>query len=214
MSIPGRRERPEARRPIHLPLASFGGCVRVPARTMEFHPLDQELLALLEQAGSRGELTPGTIRSRLSKAGRDLRPSVAEIQDRIHSLWKDGRLTVEPPGPGKRDIRIWPTPPSGKSSPGAGGPVSELMIQVCSQLASAFHESNHADAKQEFARLLFNLGAERSEPEKSTTTFMGRRHHCAKPALPGDPVRIIESGWLLRNCPGDHLLSKSRVVPA
>jgi hypothetical protein len=186
---------------------------------MEFHPLDQELLALLEQAGTRGELTPGTIRSRLSKAGRDLRPSVAEIQDRIHSLWKDGRLTVEPPGPGKRDIRLWPNPPaptpsSGIAAPGASGPVSELMIQVCSQLASAFHESNHPDAKQEFARLLFNLGAERSETEKSTTIFMGRRHHCAKPALPGDSVRIVESGWLLRNCPGDHLLSKSRVVPA
>ena len=27
-------------------------------------------------------------------------------------------------------------------------------------------------------------------------------------------VTRVESGWLLRGCPGDHLLSKSRVTPA
>jgi hypothetical protein len=181
---------------------------------MEFHPLDQELLSLLEQAGARGELTPGNVRSRLAKRTR---VSAGEVQERIHALWKEGWLTVEPPAPGKREIRLWPAsidqaPPS-PSRPEAPS-LSESAAQICSQLASAFHGAAHPEAKQEFARLLFNLGAERTDPEGSAAGFMGRRHQCAKPVLPGDPVKVIESGWLLRNCPGELLLSKSRVVPA
>ncbi len=187
---------------------------------MDLHPLDQPLLAVLEQAGSRGELTPGTLRTRLSKSLGGAAPSATEVQSRIHALWKAGQLAIEPPAPGRREIRVWPTKtdvtPTPKPSPAPQpqAPSHEALIQICGQLASAYHQSDHPGTKEELARLLFNLGVVRSETEGATTSFLGRRHLCPKPLLPGDRVKVVESGWLLRNCPGDHLLSKSRVIPA
>jgi len=182
---------------------------------MDLHPLDESLLAVLEQAGAQGELTPGSLRTRLAKKMGGTAPPTVELQRRIHALWKEGRLTVEPPTPGRREIRLWPgKASSGATTPLPSRPCTEALLQICTQLASAYHDSRHSEAKEELARLLFNLGVVRSDPEGTSTDFKGRRHLCCSPVLPGDPVKVTESGWLLRNCPGDHILSKSRVVPA
>ena len=176
---------------------------------MDLHPLDQPLLFLLEQAG---ELTPGSLRTRLAKRLGGTAPPAPELQRRIHALWQQGRLTVEPPYPGRREIRLWPLTTAKASSPETANG-NETLVHVYSQLASAYHDSRHAGAKEELARLLFNLGVVRSDPEGTRTGFMGRRHLCSSLILPGDPVTVVESGWMLRNSPGDHILSKSRVVP-
>jgi hypothetical protein len=183
---------------------------------MDPHPLDQPLLAVLQQAGSRGELTPGTLRTRLSKFLGGPNVPAAEVQSRIHALWKAGQLTIEPPAPGRREVRVWPAQATVRPHPEPRRQVAgdEAFIQICGQLASAYHQSDQPGTKEELARLLFNLGVVRSDAEGATTGFLGRRHVCSKPLLPGDRVKVLESGWLLRNCPGDHLLSKSRVIPA
>ncbi|MBU6302428.1 MAG: hypothetical protein KGS60_12790 [Verrucomicrobia bacterium] len=183
---------------------------------MDSSPLDQPLLTVLQRAGSRGELTLGALRGRVARCLGGSPLSSADLQNRVHALWRQGRLTIEPPPPGRRGIRIRPaatsavpTPPA-SSHPGR----SEEFLHVCSQLASAYHRFEQTAAKEEIARLLFNLGVVRSDSEGALTSFLGRRHLCEVPLLPGDRVKVLESGWLLRDCPGDHLLSKSRVIPA
>lgn len=183
---------------------------------MDSSPLDQPLLTVLQQAGARGELTVGALRGRLAKRLGSATPSITELQNRIHALWRKGCIAVEPPPPGRRGIRLWPAKASVSPKPEARPTPTpnEEFMHICSQLASAYHQLKEPAAKEEIARLLFNLGVVRSETEGSTTAFLGRAHLCSTPLLPGDRVKVLESGWLLRNCPGDHLLSKSRVTPA
>jgi hypothetical protein len=149
---------------------------------------------------------------------------MAEIQDGLHALWSQDRITVEPPPPGKREFRVRLASPalaerlSAPESGGETGPEDSLE-SACGQLAAAFHEAKSAETKQELARLLFNFGARRPEPDGSRAAFQGRRHVCPQPILPGAPVKVTEAGWCLParsggNPSGERLLSKSRVAPA
>jgi len=182
--------------------------------------LSSALLDALQASGTASGITPGDLRKRLARTRP--RVTLAEIQDGLHALWSQDRITVEPPSSGRRELRVRlaePVPATASALPASGtslGP-DDSLASVCGQLASAYHEARSPETKLELARLLFNMGARRLEPDGSATSFLGRRHSCPKPLLPGAAVTVTESGWCLPSPSGsgagDRLLSKSRVEP-
>ena len=175
------------------------------------------VLDLLEKKTAKAGLTLRQIRNQLSKSSPEADLTAEATRDLLHSLWEQGSIAIEPPAQGRREIRFWharhaPTQLP-QATPSVEPSAGEAMKSICGQLATAYHDSDCEDTKKELYRLLFNLGAEPVGKPGQKLAFKGRNHECSDAnALPGDPVKVTEPGWMLRNCPGDYQLSKIRVT--
>ncbi len=192
-----------------------------------------ELLDLLRHLTRRSGVTAGAFAQRIREPLRrslqeklDLSPGrlTSGVMYRIlHGLWREGRVAAEPPTGPRSAVRFWhPDHLRGRAADGGGLPSrrfsteaedaeSHFKQSLCGLIVEEWKNAAEAETREVLERLLRNAGAEPSEAEGSVVSFKGRRHACESPLLPGDSVKVLRSGWVLRRSPGEMLLTKSFV---
>ncbi|MEM0968461.1 MAG: hypothetical protein AAGJ31_03850, partial [Verrucomicrobiota bacterium] len=138
---------------------------------------------------------------------------------------KTGSVTVEPPAPGKRELRVWGgsdrkaavpkarqnVPPSRPTRERGDAQETNQRVTLCGQLVAEWSSAKELETKEVLRRLLVNFGADPVGVVGEKVPFQGRRHRSEESVLPGTEVEIEQHGWILRGCPGDYLLGKARV---
>ncbi|MBX2804196.1 MAG: hypothetical protein KTR31_41430 [Myxococcales bacterium] len=69
------------------------------------------------------------------------------------------------------------------------------------------------EVKRGLARAMTSLGLKQLGEHGERVTFSGRRHTSEHSLFPGDPVEIVEPGWVLTGDGGETLLQKASVQP-
>jgi len=83
---------------------------------------------------------------------------------------------------------------------------SEYRRRVAQQLVFAWQETA-PESREPIERALFNVGAEPVGQAGERVEFSGRLHESPGPIFPGDPVEIVQPGWLLRDESQGYLLA-------
>lgn len=179
---------------------------------------------LLEAKTALGGLTPGQLRAGLArKCGTSC--GLSEVRALCHELWRRREVVIEPPAAGKREYRVWharhrkdpnrpaQAPPARRTREEFDGGESNFRATMCGQLVAEWKAAEGKETKETLRRLLANFGAERWGTPGEVVPFKGRRHECEGRVVPGDPVRVVEDGWVLRQGSGEYLLAKALVKP-
>jgi hypothetical protein len=95
------------------------------------------------------------------------------------------------------------------------GPATEADFgrRALQQMVFAWQEADSTEARAPIERALLNSEAVRIGKPGEQLQFVGRLHECHEPVFPGDPVEIVQPGWLMLDSKGEYLLAKAKVIP-
>jgi len=80
-------------------------------------------------------------------------------------------------------------------------------------LVYAWQDTSSPEARGILEDTLFSLGLDPVGKAGDAIDFDGRLQHCNGQLNPGQKVRVVRSGWQLRNARGQHLVAKACVEP-
>lgn len=88
---------------------------------------------------------------------------------------------------------------------------ADFKRRMAHELVIAWKFAPTPEAKQSIANALRNSGIKQIGEPEERVTMDGGLHRCEGPAFPGDPVEIVESGWVVHDGVGEYLLEKAIV---
>ncbi len=94
-----------------------------------------------------------------------------------------------------------------------GSAEAAFKRELTHELVISWKYAENTEAKKGIARALLNTGVTQIGEPGTKTDFVGRYHRSEEALFPGDPVRILEPGWLIHDGVGEYLLEKALVEP-
>ncbi len=90
---------------------------------------------------------------------------------------------------------------------------TELDFQrdACELLVFAWQDTDCEETRASLEGVMVSLGLDRVEESESETEYNGIVHHCSQKISKGQKVRVLQSGWRLKNRRGDYLITKAQV---
>lgn len=88
---------------------------------------------------------------------------------------------------------------------------ADFKRRIAHELVIAWKHAPTTEAKQSLAAALRNSGIQQIGIPRETLPMDGGLHRCDGPAFPGDPVEVVECGWLVHDGVGEYLLEKATV---